>query len=117
MLDGDSPLLVRPRPQLDFLRWVWRFALACRRGAHTRGDGGDTRARAATARRTSTCCAARAVEFEMHADGLLYLVLDAKKLEEWIVAYDELAALGFDGELTAMDRAASPRWSRASATA
>ncbi len=37
MLDADSPLLVRPRADLGFLRWSLRFARSCRRGAHRSG--------------------------------------------------------------------------------
>src|SRR5687767_7352648 len=34
MLDADSPLLVRPRADLDFLRWSVKFARSCRPAAH-----------------------------------------------------------------------------------
>src|SRR3954451_1285472 len=37
MLDSRSPLLVRPRADLEFLRWTWRFARSCRAGAHRAG--------------------------------------------------------------------------------
>src|SRR3954447_22065998 len=105
MLDGDSPLLVRPRVQLDFLRWAWRFALACRGRAHRAGTAA-TLALARDSEAHFDLLRREGVEFEMHADGLLYLVLDAKKLQEWLDAYDQLAELGFDGELTPLDRAA-----------
>jgi D-amino-acid dehydrogenase len=104
MLDGDSPLLVRPRPSVDFLRWSLRFARSCRASAHRDG----TAATLALARDTPALfdlLAAEGVEFEMHDDGLLYLVRDEAYLEEWLTAYGELERLGFDGDLEPFDRA------------
>jgi D-amino-acid dehydrogenase len=103
MLDGESPLLVRPRPSLDFLRWSVRFARNCRPGPHRAG----TAATLALARDTAALfdlLAAEGVEFEMHDDGLLYLVRDERHVEEWLAAYAELEALGFDGEVTPLAR-------------
>jgi D-amino-acid dehydrogenase len=108
MLDGDSPLLVRPRPSLDFLRWSVRFARSCRAAAHREG----TAATLALARDTPALfdlLAAEGVEFEMHDDGLLYLVRDEERLEEWLDAYAELDRLGFDGHVTPLDRGALAR--------
>src|SRR5947199_274748 len=45
------------------------------------------------------------VTVEMHADGLLYLMRDEHELGEWLGAYAELETLGFDGQLTVLDRA------------
>jgi D-amino-acid dehydrogenase len=108
MLDGDSPLLIRPRLTLDFLRWSLRFARSCRAGAHHAG----TAATLALARDTPELfdlLAAEGVEFEMHDDGLLFLVRDERLLEDWIAAYGRLEALGFDGALEPLDRAALAR--------
>ncbi|HEX8085563.1 MAG TPA: FAD-dependent oxidoreductase [Solirubrobacteraceae bacterium] len=104
MLDADSPLLVRPRASLDFLRWSARFARSCRAGAHRAG----TAATLALARETTSLfdlLAEEGVEFEMHEDGLLYLVRDERHLDEWLAAYALLEELGFDGEITPLDRA------------
>ena len=105
MLDADSPLLVRPRIDLDFLRWSVRFARSCRPAAHRSG----TAATLALARETTDhfdLLRTEGVEFEMHADGLLYLVRDERALDAWLDGYDELADLGFDGHVTPLDRAA-----------
>ena len=103
MLDGESPLLVRPRADLDFLRWSLRFAQSCRPGPHRAG----TEATLALARDSTAAfdlLRGEGVAFEMHADGLLYLVRDERKLEEWVNAYEQLAELGFDGDVEPLDR-------------
>jgi D-amino-acid dehydrogenase len=105
MLDSESPLLVRPRLDLDFLRWSWRFARSCRPGPHRAG----TAATLALARDTPALfdlLRDEGVAFEMHCDGLLYLVRDARELDGWLDAYAELESLGFDGALTVLDRSA-----------
>ena len=104
MLDAESPLLVRPRASVDFLRWSFEFARSCRPAPHRAG----TAATLALARETPALfdtLAEEGVEFEMHEDGLLYLVRDERRLEEWLGEYDALAELGFDGEVTPLDRA------------
>jgi D-amino-acid dehydrogenase len=105
MLDPESPLLVRPRADLDFLRWGLRFARSCRPEAHRAGTAAtlelarETRAQFDLLREAG-------VEFEMHDDGLLYLVHDERALEDWLEAYAELEELGFDcGRLEPLDRA------------
>jgi D-amino-acid dehydrogenase len=104
MLDGGSPLLVRPRADLDFLRWSLRFAQSCRPGPHRAG----TAATLALAHDTTAqfdLMRDEGVEFEMHADGLLYLVRDEAALDGWLEAYGELERLGFDGDVRPLDRA------------
>jgi len=98
MLDADSPLLVRPRPELSFLRWSLRFAQSCRPRAHRAGTEA-TLALARDAEEHFDLLRREGVEFEMHADGLLYLVHDESGLEPWLRAYEELAELGFDGDV------------------
>jgi D-amino-acid dehydrogenase len=105
MLDGESPLLVRPRTELSFLRWSVRFAASCRPGAHRAGTAA-TLALARDAEEHFDLLRREGVEFEMHADGLLYLVRDARALEPWLQAYDELAELGFDGDIQPLDATA-----------
>jgi D-amino-acid dehydrogenase len=104
MLDRDSPLLVRPRGELSFLRWSVRFARSCRPSAHRAG----TEATLALARDAEACfdlLRGEGVEFEMHTDGLLYLVRDEAALEPWVRAYDDLVALGFDGQIEPLSAA------------
>ena len=103
MLDAESPLLVRPRPSLDFLRWSVRFARSCRPGPHRRGTAA-TLALARDTPRLFDLLAEEGVEFEMHEDGLLYLVRDERHVEEWLTAYAALEELGFDGDVTPLDR-------------
>ncbi|HEX8103337.1 MAG TPA: FAD-dependent oxidoreductase [Solirubrobacteraceae bacterium] len=105
MLDPASPLLVRPRADLAFLRWSLRFARSCRPGAHRAGTAA-TLALARDAPAHFDLLRDEGVAFEMHEDGLLYLVRDERALQAWLDAYAELARLGFDGAVEPLDRAA-----------
>jgi D-amino-acid dehydrogenase len=105
MLDRDSPLLVRPRADRAFLNWVWRFARACRPGPFAAGTAATLRL-ARTAEDAFDMLRDDGVDFEMHADGLLYLVRDVTVLTEWTEMYERLERLGYDGLGTPLDGAA-----------
>ena len=103
MLDPESPFLVRPRLDPAFLDWGVRFWRASGEARYKAG----LRATLDLARPTNElfdAMAADGVEFEMHRDGLLYLVRSAEAVESWRAMYDELAALGFDGQVELLDR-------------
>ena len=103
MFDPESPFLVRPRLDPGFLGWGIRFWRACGEARHTAG----LRATLDLARPTNElfdAMEADGVDFEMHRDGLLYLVRSAEAVESWRAMYDELAALGFDGQVELLDR-------------
>lgn len=105
MLDPESPFLLRPRLDPAFLAWGIRFWRASSAPRHRAG----LRATLELARPTAQLYDALVddgVDFEMHADGLLYVVRDPGELEAWAGMYDELAELGFDGQITRLDRAA-----------
>lgn len=105
MLDPDSPFLVRPRLDPAFLAWGVRFWRAGSAARHRAG----LRATLDLARPTPGLFDALeqdGVEFEMHRDGLLYLVRSDAALAGWRAMYDELAALGFDGQVEVLDREA-----------
>lgn len=105
MLDRESPLLVRPRADAAFLRWSYAFWRACGQGVHRAGTAATLAlAREAGARFDEL--RADGVRFEMHEDGLLFLVRDEAHLEAWRAAYATLADLGFDGAPELLDRAA-----------
>jgi D-amino-acid dehydrogenase len=104
MRDEASPFLVRPRADLEFFRWGVRFARSCQRPAHRAG----TAAMLALARDTPELfreLREDGVSFEMHEDGLLYLARSEEALQGWIEMYEGLELLGFDGQLTILDRA------------
>jgi D-amino-acid dehydrogenase len=82
MLDPESPLYVRPSLHPEFLRWSWRFALACRPWAHAAGTAA-TAALAATTLDAFDLMRAEGVQFEMHSDGLLFVALQEGKLHEF----------------------------------
>lgn len=105
MLDPESPFLIRPRLDPHFLAWGIRFWRASGARRHQAG----LRATLDLARSVPEdfdALAAGGVEFEMHRDGLLYLVRDEAAMASWRAAYDELAALGFDGQVELLDREA-----------
>lgn len=108
MLDRESPLLVRPRLDPDFLGWCVSFWRACSRDRHVAGLEATLRLAARTLGAFDRLVA-EGVDFEMHADGLLYLVRDEPHLGEWVAMYDDLRALGFDGDTELLDRAAVQR--------
>lgn len=103
MLRGDSPLLVRPRAELSFLRWSLRFARSCRPEASRAGTAAIL-ALACHAPAHFDLLEAEGVDFEMHEDGLLYLVRDERALDAWVDGYARLERLGFDGRVAAYDR-------------
>ena len=104
MLDRESPLLIRPRMDPSFLAWSVGFWRNCSPRAYRHGM-------AATLRLASGTLDAfdrlrnHGVEFEMHEDGLLFLVRSEAALQQWLDLYEDLRALGFDGRVTALDRA------------
>jgi hypothetical protein len=104
MLDRESPFLVRPRLTPAFLAWGVRFWRATSEARYRDG----LRATLELARPTTElfdALRADGVAFEMHSDGLLYLVRSADALAGWRAMYDELAQLGFDGQVTELDGA------------
>src|SRR6185503_18735415 len=105
MLDRDSPLLVRPRFDRAFLGWTWRFARACRPAPFAAGTAATLRL-AQTAEDCFDMLRDDGVAFEMHADGLLYLVRGVTALNEWTETYERLERLGYDGHGTPLDGAA-----------
>ena len=103
MFDPESPFLIRPRMDPAFLAWGVRFWRASGESRYKAG----LRATLDLARPTNELFDAMeddGVDFEMHKDGLLYLVRSAEAVESWRAMYEELAALGFDGEVELLDR-------------
>jgi D-amino-acid dehydrogenase len=105
MLDQESPLLVRPRADAAFLRWSVAFWRACGEDAHRAGTAA-TLALAHDAGERFAALRDEGVAFELHEDGLLFLVRDGAHLDDWLDAYALLGELGFDGSIRTLDRAA-----------
>lgn len=101
MLKADSPFLLRPRPDPAFLSWLWRFWRSSGRRRYLEG----MRALLAINERTIELfdgLVADGVEFEMHADGLLFLFLTHAALEEELLVLEELRREGYPGEVTGL---------------
>src|SRR5262249_39837142 len=81
MLRPDSPFLLRPRLDAGFAVWLWRFWRSCGRERYVAG----MRAMLGLNARTLELydgLAAEGIDFEMHSDGLLFLFLDERGVEE-----------------------------------
>lgn len=94
----DSPLLLRPRLDLAFAAWCWRFMRSSGRERYLEG----MRALLALNRRTLELfdgLRADGVEFEMHEDGLLFLFLSARAVEEEEAVLADLVREGYPGDV------------------
>ena len=79
LINPSGPLWIRPTLDPALLTWVARFAVACRQPAYQRGLGALQRA-AALAGPAFEALAGRGVEFERHAQPLLYPAFDQAEL-------------------------------------
>jgi D-amino-acid dehydrogenase len=104
MPNPRSPLLVRPAPRLDFVRWSWDFWRS------TRPD----RYRAGMAALTTTGARVLAdydrlrdagVQMEIHSAGLLFLGRTEAGVRHEVEVLRDAQALGYTGEIRQMDRA------------
>jgi D-amino-acid dehydrogenase len=96
MLRPGSPVLIRPLFGFDFLRWTWRFWRACTPEAYRAG----LEATVALTRRSLTLfdeLRAAAVEFEMHATGMVVAALTGEGLREYETMIRDAEAAGYEG--------------------
>ena len=98
---ADSPFLLRPRLDPAFAGWLWRFWRSSSRRAYLRGMRALLALNAATLHLYDEL-RADGVEFEMHADGMLFLFLTAAAFEEELHVLRELQREGYPGLVTPM---------------
>jgi D-amino-acid dehydrogenase len=101
-LDPEGALSIRPRLDLDWVRWLWRFTRSSRPEPFRRGVA----ALLELTRRSLTGLDAMresGVEFEEHAAGLLAVAKHDDGLHWFDLVFDELRALGFEGGLDRLD--------------
>jgi D-amino-acid dehydrogenase len=106
MPNPGSPLLVRPIPRPSFLRWSYDFWRATGRKRY----GAGMAALVALSDRTIGDFDAlrdRGVEFEMHADGMLFVARSEGSLEHELDALRDQQALGYRGGVEVIDGAAA----------
>lgn len=108
LLDPASPLLVRPRLDPAFARWLWRFARNCSVERYEAG------ARALLALNAGTLSLfdellESGVEFEQYETGVLTVALDDAELAKGWKRMQELAALGYPSTFELLDAAAAHR--------
>ena len=106
MLDPSSPLLVRPTLRPAFLRWAYDF---WRSTSPARYSAGMAALVALGSRAIPAYEALRdaGVEFEMHADGLLFVAHTEEELAAELTALRDQRALGYAGRVEALDAAAT----------
>jgi D-amino-acid dehydrogenase len=106
MLDPASPLLVRPTLRRGFLRWAYDF---WRNTSPQRYSAGMAALVALGSRAIPAYEALRdaGVEFEMHADGLLFVAHTEEELAAELTALRDQQALGYAGRVEALDAAAT----------
>lgn len=89
MLSADSPLYIKPTPNLEFLKWVLGFWRACNWRAFTAG----TEATANLNKRTFELfdqMQQDGVKFEMRRDGIFFAYYTPRVLEEDLKAMEPL---------------------------
>ena len=104
MLRPDSPLLIRPRRDRDFNRWLWHFVRNCREDTHAEG----TRAVLALSRASQRAyaeLAADEVRFETHRTGLIMAARTEAGVGESAHVRASLLAQGYEGPLTMLSAA------------
>jgi D-amino-acid dehydrogenase len=101
MAKPDSPLLIRPRLRGGFLLWCWHFARNCSPRRHRAGLEATLALNARTLELYDRM-RAEGVEFEMHADGLVFAALSERELAHETEALDELNRAGYPGSIHAM---------------
>lgn len=93
--DARGALVIRPRAQLDWVRWLSRFTFNSRIATFNRGVEALLRL---SSRTLADLDAMRAdgVEFEMHSQGLMAVALSKDGLHWFDLTFAELAKLGFE---------------------
>lgn len=106
MLDPASPLLIRPTLRPRFLRWSYDF---WRSTTPARYSAGMAALVALGSRAIPAYEALRdaGVEFEMHADGLLFVAHTEEELDAERTALRDQQALGYAGRVEPLDAAAT----------
>lgn len=104
MVRPESPLLVRPRLDLDFYRWSWRFARNCSHEQARAGTEALVRLGLNTFELFDELRAA-GVRFEMHQTGLLFLALHESELAAHETMLKDVQAAGYPEHFEVLDPA------------
>jgi D-amino-acid dehydrogenase len=93
LLDPSGPLWIRPTISPAMLGWIARFVASCSRRAYRRGLAA-LQAAAAPAGAAFDRLAERGVQFEMHAEPLLYPAFDQPELDQLLRVAEQLRLAG-----------------------
>jgi D-amino-acid dehydrogenase len=95
---SDGPLRLRPRLDLDFLRWCWRF---WRNSTQERYEAGLKALLGLNEQTIELYKDLRAsgIEFEMHESGLLIATLSEETLQEYAGLLESAKSAGYAGEV------------------
>ena len=103
MPNPRSPLLVRPAPRLDFLRWSWDFWRSTRPDRYGAGMAALTTIGARVLSDYDRLREA-GVEMEIHATGLLFIGRTEAGVRHEVAVLRDAQALGYLGEIREMTR-------------
>jgi D-amino-acid dehydrogenase len=104
MPNPRSPLLVRPVPRMDFVRWSWDFWRSTRTDRYGAGMAALT-TMAARAHDDYDRLREAGVEMELHAAGLLFIGRTEAGVRNETAVLRDAQALGYRGEIRQMNRA------------
>jgi D-amino-acid dehydrogenase len=93
LINPSGPLWIRPSLSRELVGWIARFVAHCRRRDYQRGMVALQRA-VARAEPAFDALAARGVEFERHADPLVFPAFDPGEIEQLWQMIDDLHAAG-----------------------
>jgi D-amino-acid dehydrogenase len=102
LLNPASPLLVRPRLDPAFARWLWRFARNCSAARYEAGARALLGLNGGTIRLFDELRAS-GVEFEEHEAGVLTVALDEAEVAKEAKRMQELASLGYQAGFELLD--------------
>lgn len=105
LLKSDSPFLLRPRLDPEFLRWCWRFWRNSTQERYEAGLKAILNLNEQTIRLYKDLRAS-GIGFEMHERGLLIVTLSEETLEEYVELLETARAAGYAGEVELLGKEA-----------
>jgi D-amino-acid dehydrogenase len=103
-LDPHGALVIRPRLDASWLRWLWQFRRNCSAERFRRGVLALVELNRTTLAQFDAY-AAEGVVFESHAEGMLIVARDRKGLSWFTSLHGELVRAGFEGAMTELGAA------------
>ncbi|MDX1520391.1 MAG: FAD-dependent oxidoreductase [Anaerolineae bacterium] len=103
LLDAGSPFYIKPRPELDLLRWLWHFQAACTKARMLRGISVLLDLSVQSLALFESLAATEDLAFDFERKGLLHLYLTEKIFAKGVKDAETLQEFGV--EATILDQA------------